>query len=81
MKKLFLVVLCAFASFAFADNSSLELRDVEKHQSACDGHGGVVTIHMTVNCDGDSTPEFQGTIQTCADQALALIEQYQSFCD
>lgn len=72
-------MLCAFASFAFADNSTLE-KTIEV-PPPCDGYGGVVTIHLTVNCNGDGSPEFQGTINTCADQAGALIETYQSLCE
>ncbi len=79
MKKLILITICAFVSFAFADSSSLG--EVNQLNGACDGYGGTVTIHLTINCDGDNTPEFQGTIKTCADQAQALVETYYSLCD
>jgi len=78
MKKLVLILVCAFASFAFAENASLE-KNIEV-PGPCDGYGGVVTINLTVNCDGDDTPEFQGTVNTCADQAIALVKTYKSLC-
>jgi len=63
MKKLVLVVVCAFASFAFSDASSLEGNEY----GVCDSLGGERAGIIAIDCDGDGTSDIIEGVVTCAD--------------
>lgn len=76
----------AITSFSFANHALIDMNLPIEDQpyelfGPCDGYGGVVTIHLIVNCDGDSTPEFQGEVRTCASQAEELVGMWDDFCN
>ena len=86
-RKVAVVMIGAITSFSFANHALIDMNlPIDQNEpydlyGPCDGYGGTLTINVTVNCDGDGTPEVQGSVVTCADQAVALIEHYKTLCD
>lgn len=79
MKKLFLVLICAVVSFAFADSSAID--GSNGPTGPCDGYGGIVTFTLAIDCGGDGIYDFVGEIKTCRDQREALeFAYYEGYC-
>ena len=78
MKKLVLILLCAFASFAFTDISSLEENGIV---SPCDGYGGQTHITIWADCTGDGNEESYFTYTACRNKIPALQQQVSCFCE
>ena len=77
MRKLVLIILCAFASFAFSDNNAF--LEEKEEVGICDDAGGTAAFRFTVQCpDGFS---FVAEGFTCADYVLILAAEYTSICN
>lgn len=80
MKKLILILVFAFACFAFADSTSINEEYVVADRGMCDDFGGPTIVNVSLDCDGDGIHDISDSAITCNDFADAWFEVYFSFC-